>query len=101
MLDRRIAPDGLGKQVPSRPVLRPGDPNWRARWLAAVRQRMAVDPLRAARMRATRVETLGADPALWAELRAAEASYGRGEGEFFVPGQPGQSQGQSEAGAGR
>jgi hypothetical protein len=68
-------------------MLKPGDPDWRARWLAAVRRRMAADPVRAARMRATRVRALGADAALWAELRAAEGAYARGEGEFFVPGQ--------------
>jgi hypothetical protein len=94
MLDRRTAPDGLGKQPPARPVLRPGDANWRARWLAAVRRRMSVDPVHAARMRATRVQALAADPTLWAELRAAEAAFARGEGELFMPGQ-------ADAGAGR
>jgi hypothetical protein len=94
MLDPRVAPETTGKQPPTRPVLRPGDPNWRARWLAAVRRRMAADPVHAARMRATRVQALGSDPALWAEVRAAEGAYARGEGESFVPGQ-------SDAGAGR
>jgi hypothetical protein len=39
------------------------------------------------RMRAARVATLAGDPALWAEIRSAEAAYARGEGERFVPGQ--------------
>jgi hypothetical protein len=38
-------------------------------------------------MRLRRVEALGAEPTLWAELRDAEVSYTRGEGEFYVPGQ--------------
>jgi hypothetical protein len=85
MLDRWAVPDGSVKPHPVRPMLRPGDPNWRQRWLAAVRRRMAASPRRLEMMREARLAALASDPALWAEVRASEAAYARGEGESFVP----------------
>jgi hypothetical protein len=87
MLDRWVRPEEPAQPRAARPVLRPGDPDWRRRWLAAVRRRMQVSPFGEGCMRAARVATLGGDPALWAEIRSAEAAYARGEGERFVPGQ--------------
>lgn len=68
--------------------VRPGDPNWRPRWLAAVRRRLRANPERRRELATARAAQLARDATLWAEVRAAEAAYGRGEGERFVPGEP-------------
>ncbi len=87
MLDRWVRPQSPSPSQPARPALRPGDPNWRPRWLAGVRQRLEASLSLQDQMRAARVAVLASDPTLWAEIQSAEAAYSRGEGETFVPGQ--------------
>jgi hypothetical protein len=87
MLDRWVRPERPAPSQPARPVLRPGDPDWRQRWLAGVRRRMQASLSLQDQMRTARMASLASDPALWAEIQSAEGAYGRGEGETFVPGQ--------------
>lgn len=87
MIDRWIRRDEPEKPLPAQLVLRPGDPDWRQRWLAAVRRRMQASLRQQPRLHKARMAALAADPTLWSEIRAAELAYTRGEGEFFVPGQ--------------
>jgi hypothetical protein len=87
MIDRWLRPEEPTPPQPGRAVLRPGDPDWRPRWLAAVRRRMQASPERQIQMGQARVAALATDASLWAELRAAELAYARGEGERFIPGQ--------------
>jgi hypothetical protein len=74
---------------PARPPLRPGDPVWRARWLASVLWRGRLTGAERARVGAARAARLGADAALWARLASAEAAYAGGQGEWLIPGHGG------------
>lgn len=87
MIDRWVRPEEPAKPQPGHPELRPGEPDWRQRWLAAVRRRMLASPERQIQMGQARVALLAADATLWADLRAAELAYARGEGEWLIPGQ--------------
>jgi hypothetical protein len=88
MLDRWTRPGDAAKMQPARALLRPGDPEWRQRWLAAVRRRMAATPQRQARMFQDRLAAMASDAPLWGDIRAAEVAYARGDGEWLTPDEP-------------
>ncbi len=88
MLDRWARPGESAKMQPARSLLRPGDPEWRQRWLAAVRHRMAATPQRQARMFEDRLAAMTIDATLWGDLRTAEAAYAHGDGEWLTPEEP-------------
>ena len=46
---------------------------------------MLATPQQLAHLRQARLAALASDASLWAEVRAAEAAFQRGEGETFVP----------------
>ncbi len=85
MMDRWTQSEQVSQARTTRSSLRPGDPDWRQRWFAAVRRRMLASPERQAQMRQVRLAALAGDASLWAELRAAEAAFRHGDGETFVP----------------
>lgn len=86
MIDRWAQSDQAPQARTTRSKLRPGDADWRQRWFAAVRRRMLATPQQQAQMRQARLGALAGDASVWAELRAGEAAFRRGEGETFVPG---------------
>jgi hypothetical protein len=87
MQDAWVRPNEAAARGGAAPGPRPGDPNWRQRWLAAVRERLRATPERRRELAAARAAQLARDATLWADVRAAEAAYTRGEGERFVPGE--------------